>query len=376
MRDDIRRLFPVTERLVYLNNAAVAPIAIPAYQAMERYIADIRDHGLARWREWVELTRQARQTVARFINADEDEVAFVPNTSTGISFIANGLEWSAGDNIVTSDCEFPSNQYPWQRISREHGVELRAAREREGRVEIGELLSLIDDRTRVLAISYVEYASGFRNDVKTLGEICNEKGILLSVDGIQALGALKVDVKSSGISCLSADGHKFLLGPEGLGILFVSRSWIERIRPTVLGWTSVANPFDFTEREKSFAKGARRFEPGALNIAGIAALKATLELMEEIGQDSIECYLHELTDYLVQALNGLGMRVISSRRQNEWSAIVSCESETVSAEKLYQALDEQGIITTARLGRLRISPHFYNNRADIDQLVAALGRLL
>ncbi len=246
------------------------------------------------------------------------------------------------------------------------------ARERDGRLETEEIFKLIDSRTRVVSLSFVEFASGFRNDLAAIGRYCRERGVLFVVDAIQGLGALKLDVKGCCIDALSADAHKFLLGPDGVSLFYVSRLAMERIRPTVVGWMSVARPFDFDEPEPSYAPGAQRFEPGALNTAGVVGLGAAIDLFLQTGLERIETYLIELGDYLCERLLEKGYQVVSSRRDGEASAVICCRHEQFSADHLYQILNSHRIITTPRLGRLRISPHFYNTCLDLDQLIANL----
>ncbi len=372
MNSDIRQLFPVTKNHIYLNHAAVAPLSLPVYDAMQNYTRDLLEHGLVHWREWSQAVDRVRELAAQLINAKPHEIAFAANTSTGLSFVANGLDWRAGDNVVTADCEFPANQLPWQRLHKAFGVEVRQARERDGRLETAEILRLIDDRTRVVTLSFVEFASGFRNDLETIGNYCRERDVLFVVDAIQGLGALQLDVEKCCIDALSADAHKFLLGPDGVAVFYVAERILNRLQPTVVGWTSVKAPFNFTAGEQELADGARRFEPGALNTAGIVGLGASIELMLNIGTEKIERYLLELTEYLCERLVDIGYHVVSSRRAGEASAMVCCTHDAHSAEVLYEHLEAHGIITTPRLGRLRISPHFYNTREDIDALVAAL----
>lgn len=372
MTPEIRKLFPVTENYIYLNHAAVAPLSLPVYARMQQYTQDLLEHGLVHFREWGEAVSQVRQLAARLINAESGEIAFAPNTSAGLSFVANGIDWRKGDNIVSTDCEFPANIIPWKRVCRQHGVELRSAREREGRLNTEEILSLIDERTRVVALSFVEYASGFRNNLATIGRYCRQRDVLFVVDAIQGLGALRLDVKSCSIDALSADAHKFLLGPDGVALFYISQKAMERVKPTMVGWMSVERPFDFDNLDQDLAPDARRFEPGALNTAGVAGLGAAIELFLNTGLDAIEAYLLELGDYLCQQLTERGYQVVSSRRDSEKSAVICCRHEKYSSGHLYQILNDRRIITTPRLGRLRISPHFYNTREEIDQLIESL----
>jgi selenocysteine lyase/cysteine desulfurase len=372
MNEEIRQLFPVTQNYIYLNHAAVAPLSLPVYERMKEYERDLLEHGMVHFRKWRAAVEHVRELGAKLINARPREIGFAPNTSSGLGFIANGIEWRAGDNVVTADCEFPANVHPWMRLKREYGVEVRLARERDGRLEIEEILSLIDDRTRAVALSFVEFASGFRNDLRAIGRYCRERNALFVVDAIQGLGALQLDVEREMVDALSADAHKFLLGPDACALFYLSERAMERVRPTLLGWMSVENPEDYLNYEQDYAAGARRFEPGTLNTGGVVGLGAAIELFLRVGVEKIESYLLELGDYLCERLEERGYRVVSSRREGEKSAIICCQHERHSAIHLYHKLDEQRIITTPRLGRLRISPHFYNVKEEIDRLIEAL----
>ncbi|MGE0129468.1 MAG: aminotransferase class V-fold PLP-dependent enzyme [Blastocatellales bacterium] len=372
MNSEIRKLFPVTQNYIYLNHAAVCPISLPVYERMQEHARDLLENGAANFREWFAAVKHTRELAAQLINISADQIAFAPNTSAGLAMIANGIDWRAGDNIVTADCEFPANVIPWMRIKREFGVEVRMARERDCRLETEEILSLIDDRTRVVTLSFVEFASGFRNDLAAIGRYCRERDVLFVVDAIQGLGALKLDVEACAIDALSADAHKFLLGPDGVSLLYVSRRAMERVKPTLVGWQSVNNPEDYLNYDQPYALNARRFEPGALNTVGVVGLGAAIELFLQIGVEKIESYLLDLGDYLCNRLAERGYQVASSRKDEEKSAVICCRHEKHSAHDLYHRLNDRRIITTPRLGRLRISPHFYNTREEIDQLIEVL----
>ena len=379
MNPEIRKLFPVTQNYVYFNHAAVCPISTPVYERMQRHARDVMENGAVHYREWLATIKRTRELAARLINARPDEIAFAPGTSAGLAMIANGVDWREGDNIVTADCEFPANVVPWMRIKREFGVEVKMARERDCRLETEEILNLIDDRTRVVALSFVEFASGFRNDLAAIGRRCRERDVLFVVDAIQGLGALGLDVEACAIDALSADAHKFLLGPEGVALFYVSRRAMERVKPTLVGWLSVNNPEDYLNYDQPYALSARRFEAGALNTAGVAGLGAAIELFLQIGLEKIESHLLDLGDYLCERLlegqerlTDRGYRVASSRNDGEKSAIICLQHEKYSAQELCHLLYDRRIITTARLGRLRVSPHFYNTREEIDRLIEAL----
>ena len=372
MNDEIRSLFPVTRNYIYMNHAAVAPLSTSARDAMAALLDDVTLNGTANYDKWCETYENTRKAAARLVNAKQHEIAFMRNTSDGISAIANGIDWKSGDNVVTCNVEFPSNIYPWLRLCGERSVQLKMAEERNGRVDAEELLSLIDQRTRVVAISWVQFASGFRADLQRIGKFCRERGVVFVVDAIQGLGGLALDVERDYIDAFAADAHKYLLGPEGTALLFVSERIIDRIKPVVVGWTSVKNHEDYLNYDLDYRDGAGRFECGTLNTAGVYGLGAAIDLFLKVGPRHIEEYLIGLTDYLAERLTARGYQVYCSRRPGEKSAIVTCTHRDHSAGEINKQLAARNIIVAPRIRRVRISPHFYNTRQEVDSLVNAL----
>ena len=234
----LREQFPVTRKYAFLNHAAVSPIPTQAAKAMRSFIADAHENGDANSAEWDRRADAVRGLAARLIRADASEIAFVKNTTEGLCHVANGLRWRDGDNLVITNVEFPANVYPWLNLER-RGVEVRWAKEVEGRIPFEAVEGLIDSRTRLVSISFVEFLSGFRNDLARIGELCGRKGLLFAVDAIQGLGALQLSVHDAGIHFLSADGHKWLMAPEGAGIFFCAKNALDQIDVTEAGWTAV-----------------------------------------------------------------------------------------------------------------------------------------
>ena len=372
MNESIRSLFPVTKNYIYMNHAAVSPLSTRVRDAMTRLANDVTDNGIAHWEEWCRMYDHTRNSAARLVGAQPHEIAYMRNTSDGISAVANGIDWREGDVVVTNNVEFPSNIYPWMRLERERGVKLRMAQERDGRIDSEELLSLVDDRTRVVAISWVQFASGFRSDLRRIGSFCRERGIIFFVDAIQGLGGLKLDVERDYVDAFAADAHKYLLGPEGVALLYVSDRIVERVKPTVVGWMSVRGHEHHLDYDLSYREGALKFECGSLNTVGVYGLGAAIDLLLEVGLGSIEEYLLGLSDYLAERLKAKRYKVVGERREGETSAIVTCTHERHSPHSLYRLLAEKRIITAPRVKRLRISPHFYNTREEVDALIAAL----
>jgi selenocysteine lyase/cysteine desulfurase len=373
MNDELRALFPITNRAVYLNHAAVSPPPTPTVQAVEAQLCDVSENGSLHYRNWLAVRQEARQLVASMLGARPEQVAFMRNTSDGLSSVANGLTWRRGDNIVSFRNEFPSNVYPWLRVRDTMGVELRLCEERDGRIDLNELIQLIDDQTRVVAVSHVQYASGFRVDLERLGEAARRHDALLVADVIQSLGVIPINVEAELIDVAAAAGHKWLLTPEGIGLLYLSDRARERIQPTLVGWTSVPNPEDYSNFEQGWKIGTLAWETGTAPTALMYGLRASLSLLNETGLKRIAGYLDELTDYLCMRFEESGHTIVSSRQKSEKSQIVCIRHRAgITPFFLYGYLRDRKIITAPRGNGLRLSPHFYNTTEEIDQLVAAL----
>jgi selenocysteine lyase/cysteine desulfurase len=367
----IRSEFPITRNYNFQNHAAVAPLSRRCAAAMRTYIQHAEENcylkgGFYRHAEHV------RQLAAQLIGANPDEVTFVKNTSEGISLVANGLSFSSGDNIVTTHAEFPANIYPWQALQ-SRGVQLRMVMEEDGRVPLDRLLASIDNRTRLVTISSVQFASGFQTDLAALSAACQQKGVFLFVDAIQSLGVMPLDVSKTPIDFLSADGHKWLCGPEGLGIFYVRKEVQGHLRPTCIGWMSMKDAQNYDRYRFEFQDSIKRYDSGAYNLAGIYGLGGSLELLLEIGIDAISQHVLMLTDRLVGGLRDKGYRIVSSRAKGEASSIVAFTSDLHDHDVIRRHLEqEHRLVIAVRAGRLRSSPHFYNSTREIDQLVDLL----
>ncbi|MBL8851678.1 MAG: aminotransferase class V-fold PLP-dependent enzyme [Planctomycetaceae bacterium] len=369
---DFRNEFPVTREWAYLNHAAVAPLSRRAHDRILAWAADVTNHGNVREAEWYREVEAVRASSARLINASPDEIAFLKNTSEGLALVAEGLDLKAGDSVVAIGREFPANVYPWLQLQ-SRGVDVRAVPPGDrGRVSADDIAAAIDGTTRLLSISFVQYASGFRSDLAALGGLCRERGVMFCVDAIQGLGVHPLDVAAMQIDFLAADGHKWLVSPEGAAIFYCRRELLERLRPVSVGWKSVANYGNFAQVDFRWAPTAARFECGSLNVAGIVALGASLELFEEVGIAEIERRVFDVTELLVQRLAAAGASVYSSRLAGEWSGIVSFEWPDGDSKRLKLQCLKRNVMISYRDGRLRASPHFYNNASDIDALLDAL----
>jgi selenocysteine lyase/cysteine desulfurase len=330
--------------------------------------------GVVGWSAREARLEAIRDQVAQLINADREEIAFTGSTTQGIGLVAEGLRWRAGENVVTAAEEYPSNIYPWMNLA-SRGIDLRLVPSRGGRIWIDDLAAAIDSSTRVLAISHVEFASGFRNDLDALAELCRKRGVALLVDGIQGLGPFQIDVRRTPIDFLSADGHKWLLGPEGAGLLFVRRDWIDRLRPIGVGWHSVVSSYNSPRNEFRLKPSAERWEGGSFNMPGLLCFGASLGLLLELGPEAVSRRIIDRAEAVRELAARAGWSVYGSPSEADRSSIVSLEHARVDPEAATRELRRQGVVASCRRGRLRISPHFYNNQDDLERLEAGLAGL-
>ncbi len=375
---DFRDEFPILDRLDFFNHAGVAPISGPAARALRQYTDQAQQRAYVQ-SDWYKTAHHIKQMAAQFIGANGGhEIAFVPNTSTGLSLVAKGLPWRPGDQVVISNVEYPANRYPWQDLAR-FGVELiEVPQQPDGRIDVDDVLEAITDRTRVVSLSHVQYASGFCIDLQPIAKLVHQAGGYLCVDAIQSLGAMPVNVRELGIDFLSADGHKWLLSPEGAGLFYAREDLIPLMHPGVVGWMNMKNASDYGNYQFEFQPDARRFEPGSYNIPGVLALGASLQMFIDVGMANVWQRIEQLTARLCQGLIEKGYSIFSPRQHaDERSGIVVFTppvsvSERLSMSQIVTDLEKQSIIIVVREGRLRASPHFYNTPAQIEKLIDAL----
>ena len=367
----IREQFPITRNYNFQNHAGVAPMSKPAADAMRVYIEQSAETGGLR-AGFYRHAEKVRRWASELINSSPEEIAFVKNTTEGLGWVANGLSWNTGDNVVTTSVEFPANIYPWMGLQ-SRGVQLKMVPEDNVRIPVERIASAIDSKTRVVTVSAVEFASGYRFDLAALGRICKERGVLFCVDAIQALGVFPVDVRTMNIDFLAADGHKWLCGPEGCGVFYCHQSLLGHLKPVMAGWLCMKDATNYGNYHFEFVNTACRFDTGSYNLAGIYALGASIELFLSIGIDKIAEHVTMLTDRLVRGLRDKGYRIVSSRRPGESSGIVAFVSDAHDHQAIQQHLEgEHRVVIAVREGRLRASPHIYNTLEEIDQLLDLL----
>lgn len=365
---DIRKNFPVTRRKVFLNHAAYSPLPKTVVDIMSEY-----NDELSRFEIDEVKYGFGKEDFARLVGAEEKEVALVQNTSTGLNIVTNIFEYPKDANIVTTDMEYPSVVYPW--LNKRLGVEVRYVKNEEGKISLESIEENVDDQTVALAISHVEYVNGFKHDLKSLSQIAHEHGAFLVVDAIQSLGAVPVDVDRMSVDFLTASCYKWLLGPAGVGYLYVRKELIERFDPPFIGWGSV-NPevfetIQFWEiRKLKLSLTASRFEIGSPSFIGYVGARTAIRLLLGVGIENIRKRVSGLTEFLMDSIEDLGYQLTSSREPQHRSGIVHflIEDAKVKADKL----KNKNIIVSARSKGLRVSPHFYNTKEEIGLLIQEL----
>lgn len=371
----MRAQMPVSPDVAYFDHAAVAPLPAPTREAMQTWLDQAVSQGTLIWHEWARAVERTRHTVARMIAADSSEIALVPNTTSGIHLVAEGFPWQEGDNLVTLADEFPSNLYPWIHLA-SRGVETRRVAPRDGEVHLDDLLAACDSRTRLISVSWISFCSGWRLDVGQLVERAHQRSILVFLDAIQGLGVFPIDVHALEVDFLAADGHKWLLAPEGAGVFYLRHQHLDLLRPLVVGWNSVEHASQFDRIEWKPRPSAARYEGGSQNMAGLAGLGASLSLLESAGLDSSSDRLArrvlEITDHACEEILRIGGTIASSRRGNEKSGIVAFDLPGRDLQRVRRICQDEKIALSCRNGLLRISPHAYVDEEDVRRLVDAL----
>lgn len=362
-----RDQFPVTEKLIYLHHAGVAPLCRAAADAMKGLAEDAWRFGSFHYEEWLAAYDALRAAAARLLNASPAEIAILKNTSEGIATVAMGLDWKPGDKVVAFAEEFPANYFPWKRLEAK-GIHVEW-------LPATAPLDQIDHAARgarLLAISFVQYLSGYRANLEAIGEICQRHGCLFLVDAIQGLGAFPVDVRKCRIHFLAADGHKWLLGPEGCAIFYIRQEVQDLVEPVEFGWTNVAGYNDYGSRDMTLRQDAGRYECGTLNTIGCYGLRAALEFIFEVGVERISRQVQALGDQIAEGAARKGYEILGWRTPETGAGIVSFRKEDIDSRLIVGQLKEQGIVAAPRQGWVRMSPHFYITAEEIARVLEAL----
>lgn len=365
--------FPLDDSLIHLNHAAVGPWPRRTAEAVSRFAYENMHEGSRHFMTWLAREQTLREQLARLINAPSSAaIGLLKSTSEGLSVVAYGLDWQPGDNVISLREEFPSNRIVWESLAR-LGVTNRQLTLADIAADPeAALIAAIDARTRLLAVSSVQYASGLRLDLTRLGAACRARGIAFCVDAIQHLGALPFDVQATQADFVVADAHKWLLGPEGIAVFYCAEPYRSQLTLYQYGWHMVEALGDFERFDWQPATSARRFECGSANNLGIQALAASVSLLLETGMDSISAAVLENARYLRTQLSKQGAQILSPSEPNRHSGIVTFRLPGVDSTAVYQHLTEQGVLCAQRGGGIRFSPHFYTAKADLDRALEIL----
>jgi len=371
--DAIRSEFPVTQEYAYLDHAAVGPLPIRVVEATKRTVEQ-KFMGEIHWESWEDTAEATRRAIADLIKARQEEITLVHSTSEGLAIVANGLSYEKDQNIVTCDLEFMSNLFPWQALTKRRGLELRVVGNHDGRLRMEDFADVIDARTRIVALSYVQYSNGFRTNLQELSKIAHEHGAYVVTDAVQAVGQMPINVADLGVDFLATSGYKWLLSPISTGFLYVRRTLFDEVWPTIVGYRSDEHHMEYGFREFQPALTARRYEDGQVNFPGFAGMKEAIGLLQNVGLENVWNRIATLTDQLVDGLrHRTNVKLKSYVDEGSRSGImnIACQDPDSAMKHLL----EQGIVVSVRGGGLRISPHFYNTENEIDKLLSEMATL-
>jgi cysteine desulfurase / selenocysteine lyase len=372
--EQYRSEFPIAEKYIYFDHAGVSPLSLRVKNAIETFLAESVDGSAFHYPKWSQQIIDVRRACGRLIGSQPEEIAFVRSTSHGLSLVAEGLDWKPRDRVLVYEKEFPSNLYPWLNLRRK-GVDVVFIPFRNGRIQVDDVARLIDSRTRLLSISSVQFTNGFAADLSSLGLLCRSRQVLFCVDAIQSLGILPMDVRAFNIDFLSADAHKWLLGPEGIGIFFCRQGLAERLQPALVGWKSVRNEFAFEKPDLRFKTDALRFEEGSMNVLGILGLGAAIELLIEVGIANIADRVLGLGDSIMQEAEKRRFTVLTPQDRGARGGNITFIGQFDPA-KTRDALKGKGVMVNVRAGGLRVSPHFYNTAQEVERFFEILDRMI
>lgn len=373
----IRREFPLDDNIVYLNHAGVAPWPKRTSDAVRQFAEENIHKGAIRYKTWIERESALRNQLQRLINSPStDDIALLKNTSEALSVVAGGLNWRRGENVVSTDEEFPSNRIPWQ-AQRKSGVEFREINILHSNDPELDLINACDEKTRVLTVSSVQYGSGIRLNLQQLGDFCANNNILFCIDAIQSVGAHPLDVQAIQADFVMADGHKWMLGPEGIALFYCKSQTRAQLELRQYGWHMVQNAGDYDAKDWQPAADAHRFECGSPNMLGIHALSASLSLFEELGMESIYRNILNNTTYLIDKLNNIkGIEIVTPEDEERRAGIVTFKIVGQDIHKLHAYLLNNNIICACRRAGIRFSPHFYTSKEKMDNALEIVSSFI
>lgn len=370
-----RDLFPYLKSgKIYLGHASTAPLSTYVTDRLKNYIYVRSETKIDDYTAVIKAMENVKNGLAELINSTPDRIAFTDNTNNGINILAQSVVWNKGDRIILNDVEFPANVYPFMNLNNQ-GVEIDFVKSHDGIASAEDIISAITPATRLISVSQVQFISGYRVDLDIIGKACREKGIIFSVDAIQGLGAVRLDVKKSNIDFISCGTQKWLLGLQGLAFIYISQQLQESMHPKLSGWLSVEDAWNLLDYKLDLKKTADGFQSGTMNYPGIHALDASLRLFKEFGFDEIEERIINNSIYFISRLKEIGLTPFLDGLDRKYlSGIVTFIHP--SAEKIFHDLLHRNIISSLRESGIRFAHHFYNTTEDIDKVISALKEIL
>jgi len=366
-----RKLFPYLKKgVVYFNHASTGPMSSRVKESLNELLYLKSEEKIDDYKELLRRADESKQLLGKLLNTTADRIAFTSNTSSGLNILAQGIRWEKGDRIILADVEFPANVYPFMNL-KEIGVEIDFVKSENGIVTAEDLIHTITPKTKLISVSFVQFLSGYRIDLEKLGTTCKERGIILSIDAIQGLGALTLDVKKCNIDFISCGTQKWMLGLQGMAFIYISEELQSSLKTSSVGWLSVENAWDLIDHNFTLKKTANRYQPGTLNTFGIYTINASLKMFDEFGFNNIEEQVLSNSQYLLEQLtNTEFIPILKNFSKKNLAGIISFKRE--DAEDIFNYLQAKNIVTAVREGIVRLSPHFYNTKDEINKVVAEL----
>lgn len=370
-RTEVRAKFPYLQNgIVYFNHASTGPVTSDVASRLSNLLKEKSEIKMDDYSSFLKVMDETKILLAHLINCSDDRLAFIDNTSNGLNILAQSIEWKNGDRILLNDIEFPANVYPFLNLKR-FGVEVDFVKSENGIVTAEQIINSIKPETRLVSVSFVQFLSGYKIDLEKIGNYCRTNNIIFSVDGIQGIGAMRIDVKKSKIDFLSSGTQKWLMGMQGLAFIYVDADFQRQMIPANVGWLSVENAWDLLDYKMDLKTTANVFQGGTLNSFGIYAFNTSLKLFSDFGFDNIETEILSNTKYFISKLKSIGLNCVLENCDDEGLAgIITIKPN--DAEKLFAELEKEQIICSLREGFIRFSPHFYNTHHEIDKVVDEL----
>ena len=373
-KSSVRNLFPYLERgIIYFNHASTGPVSVLVKQRLTDLLEEKSKDKIDDYSSFLKVADETKELLSKLINCPVDRLAFVDNTSNGLNILAQSIDWKTGDRILLNDIEFPANVYPFLNLKR-FGVEVDFVKSKNGIVTAEQIIESVKPETRLISVSFVQFLSGYKIDLEKIGSFCRENNIIFSVDGIQGIGAVNIDVQKSKIDFLSCGTQKWLFGAQGLACIYVDEKFQKKMIPANVGWLSVNDAWNLLDYKLDLKTSANVFQGGTLNAFAIYAFNTSLKMFKDFGFNNIQPEVLSNTKYFINKLKGIGLNcVLSDCSDNELAGIVTIKPE--NPEKVFEKLTAKKIFCSIREGLVRFSPHFYNTHQEIDRVVDELQKI-